>query len=173
MKEEFDFGTELMAALLQRSYHAVDGLWFMMLEKETDFETALRIDKAVWSVLPKVQVKKIKELTGISGSPFAKDFLPVLKIKFALDNYDYQVLECMPERIKIKVIGCPWVELLRRSERLHLADKIGKEICPLDLGGWAGAFHPSLKLTNLESNCSKLSSCVFCIESSKRSGISK
>lgn len=41
----------------RRSYRAVDGLWFMMIEKKHGFDEALELDEAVWRVLPKIQAR--------------------------------------------------------------------------------------------------------------------
>ncbi|NLE90228.1 MAG: hypothetical protein GX602_04765, partial [Dehalococcoidales bacterium] len=45
---------------LQRSYEAVDGLWFMKVEEKLGFDTALEIDGEVWKVLPKIQARMLK-----------------------------------------------------------------------------------------------------------------
>ena len=159
MNEVFKFTNEQKIELLKRSYMAVDGLWFMMVEKEFDFETALKIDVAVWEVLPKIQVRKILELTGYSGSS-ASEFLPVLNIKFGLEEYDYKIIESSADRLEVKIKKCPWVELLRKSDRLKLAERIGREICTLDLNGWANAFHKDLQLEWISRECIS-SGCSF------------
>jgi len=56
---------------LRRSYSAVDGLWFMMVEKEFSFDDALKIDESVWGVLPKIQSRKAKELLCLEGKGLA------------------------------------------------------------------------------------------------------
>ena len=145
---------------LKRSYMAVDGLWFMMIEKEFDFETALKIDAAVWEVLPKIQVRKIIELTGISGST-ASEFLPILEIKFSLEEYNYKILKDTPKCLEVKIDKCPWVELLRKSDRLHLSERISSEICTRDLNGWASAFHKDLELEWFSRDCISSSGCSF------------
>ena len=37
----------------KKSYFAVDGLWFLIVEEENSFEYALELDKKVWKVLAK------------------------------------------------------------------------------------------------------------------------
>lgn len=139
-------------AFLRRSYKAVDGLWFMMTEKAGDFERALQIDRRVWEVLPRIQVKKIKDLTGVTGeSP--EDFAPVLATKFAIEEYQYREAACGPNELKIVVERCPWVDLLCKSGRLDYAEAIADAVCTVDLGGWAQAFHPSLQFAWEERQC--------------------
>lgn len=160
MNKEKGLTDKQMIELLKRSYAAVDGLWFMMLEKETDFETALKVDAAVWDVLPKIQVRKIVELTGISGTTPA-DFLPVLKIKFGLEEYKYQIKENTESRLEIQVDECPWVNLLQKSDRMHIAERLGDEICTRDLKGWAQAFNPRLDIEWAWRRCTEQPGCRF------------
>ena len=54
----------------RRSYTAVDGLWFMKIEETLGFDEALRLDEAVWKVLPKIQARALKEMMHLqSGLP--------------------------------------------------------------------------------------------------------
>ena len=53
---------------LRRAYHAVDGLWFMIVEEAHDFDHALELDERVWAVLAKIQARKAREVTGCSGN---------------------------------------------------------------------------------------------------------
>ena len=48
---------KVLVEYLRRSYFAVDGLWFMMLEDELSFEKALEMDVKVWGVVPKIQAR--------------------------------------------------------------------------------------------------------------------
>ena len=45
------------AEYYNRSYKAVDGLWFVKAEEQFDFDTALELDKEVWKVMPKIQAR--------------------------------------------------------------------------------------------------------------------
>ena len=66
-----DLTDEQKAEYFRRSYTAVDGLWFMMVEEKYGFETALELDEFVWKVLPKIQARTIKAMmnlpTGLKG----------------------------------------------------------------------------------------------------------
>ncbi len=52
-----------------RSYLAVDGLWFMKIEENFGFETALKMDEAVWKILPKIQSRIIKAMMNHENGP--------------------------------------------------------------------------------------------------------
>ena len=66
-----DLTDEQKAEYFRRSYTAVDGLWFMMVEEKYGFEAALKLDEAVWKVLPKIQARTIKAMmklpSGLEG----------------------------------------------------------------------------------------------------------
>ena len=44
-----------VADYFNRSYKAVDGLWFLKVEEKYGFDTALELDNEVWKILPKIQ----------------------------------------------------------------------------------------------------------------------
>ena len=47
---------------------AVDGLWFMAVEKATDYDKALQLDVDVWVGYAKVLVKRIRRNFEINGT---------------------------------------------------------------------------------------------------------
>ena len=85
----------ILTDYLRRSYFAVDGLWFSMVEKETSFEEALALDEQVWAVLAKIQARKAKELLHIEGGSIA-DLLKGLEVKLEAEEYGYTVEEKGP-----------------------------------------------------------------------------
>ncbi len=58
---------QALVEYLRRSYTAVDGLWFVMVEEAHDFDHALALDERVWQILPKIQARKAREVLGITG----------------------------------------------------------------------------------------------------------
>ena len=58
---------QILSEYFKKCYIAVDGLWFMMLEKTDSFDKALEVDGRVWEILPKIQARKIKELLFPGG----------------------------------------------------------------------------------------------------------
>jgi len=49
---------EQLVQFLRRSYHAVDGLWFMSVEDVEGFPAALELDQLVWEVLARSRPAK-------------------------------------------------------------------------------------------------------------------
>ena len=50
---------QILSEYFKKCFFAVDGLWFMMLEKTDSFDKALDVDRMVWEILPKIQARKI------------------------------------------------------------------------------------------------------------------
>ena len=67
-----------------RSYKAVDGLWFLKTEKKYSFDSAFEIDKEVWKVLPKIQARLMKSMLQLGEDKNA--LLESLKSKLSLEG---------------------------------------------------------------------------------------
>ena len=59
--------SQQVADYFNRSYNAVDGLWFMKVEEKYGFDAALDLDNEVWKVMPKIQARRIKSFLGLKN----------------------------------------------------------------------------------------------------------
>ncbi len=125
------------AEYFQRSYTAVDGLWFMKLEAEHGFEAALKVDHEVWKVLPKIQARKLRSL--LEAGPGLDGLHDCLTTKFRLEAYTY-VARRDQDGFSVAIRDCPWRKLMVKSGREHLADKISRTICHTEYCVWAAEF---------------------------------
>ena len=157
------FDHKLIADYLRRSYTAVDGLWFMKVEERLDFAEALALDVAVWQIMAKIQCRKAKELLQLPGSGLA-DLLQALHLKFVAEEYGYQVTSQQPDRLEIEITLCPWMELLRKSKRQHLAKPVADAICLPDFQYWANEFNPQIEATLPQCNCYGAGTCRLVLE---------
>ncbi len=147
-----------VAAYFQRSYTAVDGLWFMKLEERADFETALAVDAAVWHIMPKIQARKLKELTGLVAGMDA--LRQCFTTKLTIEGYAFEE-RSLPDGFEIAIADCPWVNLLAKSNRQHLAGVIGETICTAEYGVWASEFGESIRFEFGERLCQGCAKCVL------------
>jgi hypothetical protein len=145
---------------LQRSYTAVDGLWFMKLEERLGFEGALDVDVAVWEVMPKIQARKLKELTGrTEGIAALHDCFTT---KLTIEGYAFTTArDPAAGAFEVGITRCPWVDLLARSRRGHLADAIGRRLCEVEHTAWAREFGGNIAFEFGERLCAGCSSCVL------------
>jgi hypothetical protein len=135
---------QAIAEYLRRSYFAADGLWFMKVEEACGFDEALRLDVEVWRVLGKIQARRAREILGVEGRALA-DLIAALNLKFAAEQYDYGIVSVEPERAEIEIRECPWIALLQKSGRQHLAARVAEAICSTDYEAWAREFDPALR----------------------------
>ncbi|MEE8353776.1 MAG: DUF6125 family protein [Dehalococcoidales bacterium] len=142
----------------RRSYNAVDGLWFMKVEKAHGFETALAADKAVWQVLPKIQARKFKELAKLGNG--LKALREVLAAKLTLDGYAHRIeAEGDDGAFTLTIEDCPWLEVMSRTGRSHLAGDIGKSVCAGEYVVWASEFGTDIRVKSEGRICEDAPAC--------------
>ena len=98
----------------RRSYTAVDGLWFMKVEERLGFDEALRLDEAVWKVLPKIQARALKGMMHLQGG--LQGLEQALSARLALEGFEYEI-EPREEGFAVIVKRCPWHDLMIKSGR--------------------------------------------------------
>jgi hypothetical protein len=132
------YDNEAVIAYLRRSYQAVDGLWFMKVEEADGFDRALALDERVWRVLAKIQARKARELLGTTGSASA-DLAACFGLKLTADGHEFEA-EVGDDGVCITITRCPWEDLLRKSDRRHLACAVATVICPTEGKAWCEEF---------------------------------
>lgn len=144
----------------ERSYKAVDGLWFMKTEEVLGFAKTLDIDTEVWKVMPKIQARQLKTLVKTKDKTRA--FLEAFSAKLALDGFDFKPAKKNDaDEIVIETKNCPWCELLKKSGREHLSDLIGSRICSTEYGVWAEEFETGYSVEFRDRICGGGSHCVM------------
>jgi len=123
---------------LRRSYTATDGLWFMVVEQAHDFEHALSLDEQVWQIMPKIQARKARELLDIAANSL-DDLIACFTLKLQADGHQFHI-ERSDNEVRFIITHCKWRELLRKSGREHLEQRISNVIWPAELAGWCSEF---------------------------------
>ena len=131
-----------------RCYAAVDGLWCMEVEERYGFETALEIDNAVWQVFPKIQARKLKELTKLGNG--IETLRECLTTKLSLEGYSYKA-ENIDDRggFQITIAQCPWHNITVDSGREKLSSRVGNAICTTEYSVWASEFGDDIRWEQL------------------------
>ena len=119
---------------LRRSYHAVDGLWFVMVEEELGFDRALDLDQKVWAVLAKIQARKAQELSGAPADSL-EALAQCFRLKLEADGHKYDC-SITEDELRITIHECAWLELLRKSGREHIAPQVARAICLTEGAAW-------------------------------------
>lgn len=141
-----------------RSYKAVDGLWFIKVEEKHGFDDALDLDNEVWKVLPKVQARMIKSFLGLEKGPDA--LFEGLLTKFELEGFKIKTRK-NDKGFKITVTDCPWHNLMIKSGREHLSALVGETICQTEYNVWVSELAKNMKFELKSQKCKESKKCVL------------
>ena len=157
------------AEYFRRSYTSVDGLWFMKVEELFGFEEALEIDRRVWSIFPKIQARTLRSMLradkGIEG------LAQCLAAKHSIEGFGFEVeIEGDSSSLRMIVSRCPWRELMVKSGREGLSERVGSAICNAEYSTWATEFESGDRKISFRLKtqiCKGDRVCTFCFEEVK------
>ena len=111
--------------------------------KEYGFEAALSIDNEVWKVLPRVQARLLKDMTGLDKG--IEGLFDAFTTKLALEGYTFQAGKTETGTgFKVTIEKCPWHDLMLKSSRENLSRKVGSLICNSTYAAWASVFSDNI-----------------------------
>jgi hypothetical protein len=151
---------------------AIDGLWFLEMEKLYGFDTALKIDLEVWKNYGVILMKRLGKMTGIRPVPGGTD--EFTQIKFLLEVLcRVDGTECAGEvrggdTLEFNVFKCSWWENLKRAGR--------EKVVPCEMiddtifGHWLRTVDPEIRMEITRSLPRGDDHCSFCI---RRGGAQK
>jgi predicted ArsR family transcriptional regulator len=144
----------------KRSYTAVDGLWFMKVEDKYGFDTALDLDDEVWQVMPKIQARKLKSMANLEDGLDA--LRECLTAKLVLDGFGFTSEQSNDNgTLKITLSECPWHNIMVKSKREHLSEKVGTRICNTEYSVWAAEFGNTIEFQLQDQICKGQKCCTL------------
>lgn len=146
------------ADYFNRSYKAVDGLWFMKVEEKYGFEAALALDNEVWKIMPKIQARMVKSFLGLENGPAA--LFESLVTKLELEGFKFKT-EKIRDGFRIIIDDCPWYNLLIKSGREHLAKIVGETICSTEYQVWVSEIAKTVKFKLKSQKCGESAQCIL------------
>jgi hypothetical protein len=151
---------EQVIEYFRRSYTAVDGLWFVKVEDGYGFDVALRTDKEVWQILPKIQARMLKSMGCVaSGIAGLRDCLAT---KLTLEGFVFKVEDIKDgDGFRVNIERCPWHDLLVKSNRKHLSGEVGSVICSTEYSVWAAEFGDKIHFKLPSQICQGAPLCVL------------
>jgi hypothetical protein len=132
-----DLTDEQKTEYFRRSYTAVDGLGFMKVEEKLGFEGALGLDEAVWKVLPKIQARALKGMMHLPGGLGGLE--EALSARLTLEGFHYE-METREDGFAVIVKRCPWHDIMKKSGRGKLSERVSDLICRVENSVWASEF---------------------------------
>ena len=155
-----------IAEYFKRSYTAVDGLWFMKAEERYGFDTALDIDDEVWKVMPKIQARKLKSMGNLTAG--LDGLRECFTTKLTLDGFAFETEQSDDGRsLTITLSECPWHNVMIKSGREHLSEKVGTRICNTEYQVWAAEFGDDIKFELGDQICEGFKCCTLTFIKSK------
>jgi hypothetical protein len=130
----------------------------MKVEEKHGFDAALELDNEVWKVLPKIQARMMKQFLGLENG--LDSLLESLIMKLELEEFKFKT-EKLDSGLRITVTDCPWHNLMIKSDREHLAAKVGKTICPTEYRVWASEFSNTIRFELKSQKCNKAKHCIL------------
>ncbi|MHA1803650.1 MAG: DUF6125 family protein [Promethearchaeota archaeon] len=114
---------------LSRSFFTLDGLWMIETEKESDWETALKIDLIVWIKLMKAIIRRLKRYLKIETNTLS-DLLKILTFRWSVEGWDYEIKFDQRKEIIVDILTCPYKAAMERNpERQNKIPLICKDMC--------------------------------------------
>jgi len=83
------------------------------------------------------------------------------KVKLEAESYSYELLLNEDNHIQIVLKACPWYDLLRKSNREHLAPLLADRICALEFRVWLREFGDDLSFSHGPRCCDGDSTCLL------------
>ena len=110
-----------MEELRLRALTAIDGLWFMAVEKSFGFESALELDLEVWRAYGMVMLKRLTRMLGIALDPQQPPDLATVNLLLEelcrVDGTECAGEVTGDERVVFRVRRCSWWDNLSASGR--------------------------------------------------------
>jgi len=149
-----------IAEFYYRSYTAVDGLWFMKVEEKYGFDAALEVDNEVWKVLPKIQARMLKSIGKMETGMEA--LFECFTTKLTLDGFTFKAEKSKHDSgFRIIIDGCPWYDVMVKSGRENLSEKVGTRICNTEYSVWASEFDDNISFELQCQICKGSESCIL------------
>jgi len=103
---------------------------------------------------------KYMDTENIGKKTIIKTFLKALNIKLKLDGFKFSISK-NKDLVAVKITECPWHNILIRSKRGHLSEKIGSIICRTEYSVFASEFEPEIKFNISTQICKNDECCNF------------
>ncbi len=161
MPENVQIDSETLIKLLQGAYVAIDGLWFLGVEKNLGFDKAFEIDLEVWKSWGKILIKRIKRNLGIEGDDMSS-IIKILKIIYLIEGSKHEVIKATNKSAVIRVSRCHWYDNLKNAgrEKTVPCEEVDAALFP----AWAEALNPKISVKQTRSIPRGDEVCEFTLE---------
>jgi hypothetical protein len=130
---------ELKGDYFKRLFVALDGIWYIVVEKYFGLENAVQVDKEVWQVMAKISARETKHLLSLPHGKL-ESLSRSLAFRFAVEGYKINANRVNGSVLEIQMKGCPWRRQIMKSKNEKLLRKVAEQVCPVVYETWAAEF---------------------------------
>jgi len=130
----------------EKSFFTLDGLWMIETENETDWETALKIDLAVWIKMLNIIFHRLMKYLNLEGNTL-KNLIEILTFRWSIEGWDYKLLKNEEKEASIRILKCPYKNIMERNQkRQEKIPLICKDMCIPFYKAIIEDFNPEIKV---------------------------
>ena len=130
----------------EKNFFTMDGLWMLETEKEVGWDTALKIDKAVWVSLMKIIFKRIKKYLNIDTNTL-RDLIEILTFRWSIEGWKYSISQISESKVNIEIQECPYKGIMDRNpDRQKKIPLVCKDMCIPFYSAVLEEFNPKIEI---------------------------
>ncbi|NVM38509.1 MAG: L-2-amino-thiazoline-4-carboxylic acid hydrolase [Candidatus Lokiarchaeota archaeon] len=149
----------------EKNFFTMDGLWMLEIEKEVGWDTALKIDRAVWIRLMKVIFRRIKKYLDIETNNLS-DLIEIITFRWSVEGWKYLVNRVSESEVIIEIKECPYKAIMdRNTNRQDRIPLICKNMCFPFYKMAFEEFNPKIKFERNKFMGIGDNYCDFCFKS--------
>jgi len=123
-------------------------------------EEAFELDRQVWEVMGKIQVRTIRQLLDKPDNT-AEALAECIRFKLNTEDYGADVHAKEGQEVEVRINRCPWLQSLQKSKRTNLGPSVAEKICSAEYAAWASEFNTRLIFSPEETLCAGKKCCLI------------
>ena len=148
----------------EKNFFTMDGLWMLETEKVVGWNTALKIDRAVWIRLMKIIFRRIKKYLNIETNSLS-DLIEIITFRWSIEGWKYEVDQISSSEVIINIKECPYKAIMDRNpERQERIPLICINMCFPFYKAAFEEFNPKIKFKRHKSLGLGDNECDFCFK---------
>ncbi len=148
----------------EKNFFTMDGVWMLEAEKVVGWDTALKIDKAVWIRLMKIIFRRIKRYLKIETNTLS-DLIEIITFRWSIEGWKYKVNQISEKEIIIEIKECPYKAIMDRNpKRQNRIPLICKKMCYPFYKAAFEEFNPKIKFERNKFMGLGDNICDFCFK---------
>ncbi len=148
----------------EKNFFTMDGVWMIETEKEIGWDTALKIDKAVWIRLMRIIFRRIKKYLKIESNTLG-DLVDIITFRWSIEGWIYKVNRISALEVIIDIKECPYKAIMDRNpERQERIPLICNNMCFPFYKAAFKEFNPKIKFERKKAMGLGDNKCDFCFK---------